>query len=107
MEAGITSKDPGGANPQAMLANYTLDLPTLLRAHTVNAAYQLFLENETGVLATGKRGDLIVVNQDPFKTPVESLHKTVVLTTYLDGQVVYRRPSAPMSARNSDAATTH
>ena len=79
-----------------MLPNYALDLSTLLRAHTVNAAHQLFLENETGVLAPGKRGDLIVVDRDPFKSAVESLHKTVVLTTYLDGQIVFRRPSTPV-----------
>jgi predicted amidohydrolase YtcJ len=92
MEAGITSKDPGGTNPQAMLPNYALDLRTLLRAHTVDAAFQMFRERETGTVAVGKQADLIVVDQDPFHVPVETLHRTRVLTTYLGGRVVYEAP---------------
>ncbi len=93
MEAGITSQDPGGSNKQAMLANYTLDLATLLRARTSGAAYQMYRENETGALEVGKRGDFIVVNQDPFVIAPEDLHKTQVLMTFLDGTLIYQ-PSA-------------
>jgi predicted amidohydrolase YtcJ len=92
MEAGITSKDPGGANVQAMLPNHTLDLETLIRARTIGAAFQMYREAETGTLETGKQADLIVVDQDPFHVPVQTLHDTHVLMTFLAGRVVYAAP---------------
>jgi hypothetical protein len=91
MEAGMTSKDPGGANKQAMLPNYTLDFATLIAARTSGAAYQMYRENETGMIQVGKRADLIVVNQDPFTRAPEELHKTQVLMTFLDGKMIYQR----------------
>ncbi len=91
IEAGMSSKDPGGSNTQAMLPNHTLDLLTLLRAHTSNAAYQMYRENETGAIEVGKKADLIVVDQDPFRTPAEQLHRTKVLMTFLDGSLVYQQ----------------
>jgi predicted amidohydrolase YtcJ len=93
MEAGITSKDPGGPNPQAMLPNDTLDLLTLLRARTSNAAYQMYRENETGAIEVGRQADLIVVDQDPFRIPPEVLHNTHVLMTFLAGNMIYQRRS--------------
>ena len=98
MEAGITSKDPGGANQQAMLPNYTLDFATLIAARTSGAAYQMYRENETGTLEVGKRGDVIVVDQDPFAIAPEELHKTHVLMTFLDGTMIYQRGAASAKA---------
>jgi predicted amidohydrolase YtcJ len=96
MEAGMTSKDPGGRNLQAMLPNDTLDFQTLIRARTSNAAYQLFREQETGVIEVGKKGDFIVIDQDPFRIPAGELHKIRVLMTLLDGAVVYRNEALPL-----------
>jgi len=89
MEAGITSKDPGGSNRQAMLPNYTLTLTDLLRARTSGAAYQMYREGEVGTLSVGKRADFIIIDRDPFHTPVEQIHETHVIATYLDGSAVY------------------
>jgi predicted amidohydrolase YtcJ len=110
MEAGITSKDPGGANKQAMLPNYTLDIATLIAARTTGAAYQMYREHETGTIEVGKRGDLIVVNQDPFVIAPEDLHKTRVMMTFLDGAIIYQEPSAASSladARDASAERKH
>ncbi len=90
MEAGITSRDPGGANRVAMLPNHALDLRSVLRAHTVDAAFQMFRENEIGSLEPGKQADLIVLDRDPFRIDVEDLHKVRVLQTFVAGDVVYQ-----------------
>jgi predicted amidohydrolase YtcJ len=94
MQAGATSRDPGSAGGQPMIPNHALDLPTLLRARTADAAYQLYLERRTGTITVGKRADLIVVDRDPLRSPIEQLHQTAVDLTLLDGKVVYRRPAA-------------
>jgi predicted amidohydrolase YtcJ len=106
MESGITSMDPGGANKQAMLPNYTLDFATLIAARTSGAAYQMYRENETGSIEAGKRGDMIVVSQDPFVIAAQELHKTRVLMTFLDGAMIYQRPAggpSPADARDTPA----
>ena len=103
IEAGATSKDPGGTNPRAMLPNFALDVPALIRAHTIGAAFQMYREQETGSLEVGKQADLIVLDLDPFTSPISSLHTTQVLQTYLAGELIYERsgipgpPSAPGS----------
>jgi predicted amidohydrolase YtcJ len=91
MEAGATSKDPGGTNAQAMLPNHTLDVATLMRARTSGGAYQMFLEQKVGTIEVGKRADLVVLAQDPLRIPVERLHETSVEMTLVDGEIVYRR----------------
>ena len=91
MEAGATAKDPGGPNRQAMLPYYTLDVASLLDARTKGAAYQMYREADSGSIATGRRADLVVVDQDPVTVPVEKLHETRVDITLLGGRVVYRR----------------
>lgn len=98
MQSGATSKDPGNGTGQPMIANHAVDLPTLLRARTANAAYQLYLERQTGTVTVGKRADLIVVDRDPLRAPIEQLHQTLVDLTLLDGQVVYRRPAGAPAA---------
>ncbi len=91
MQSGVTAKDPGSTSGQPMIPNHTLDLATLLRARTADAAYQMYLEDRTGTVTVGKRADLIVVDQDPLAAPIERLHATAVELTLFDGKVVYRR----------------
>jgi predicted amidohydrolase YtcJ len=98
MQSGATSRDPGNARGQPMIANHAIDLPTLLRARTADAAYQLYLERQTGTVTVGKRADLIVVDRDPLRGPIEQLHQTTVDLTFLDGKIVYRRPAGTRPA---------
>jgi len=91
IESGMTSRDPGGSNSRAMLANETLTLLDLIRARTTGAAYQLYREEEIGQIAVGYRADFIVLDRDPFRVPTQTLHETKVLITFLDGALVYSR----------------
>ena len=59
-----------------------------LRAHTTNAAWQLFSEHEVGALAPGLFADFIVIDRDPVVVPPEDLAMTVVRATYLAGSRV-------------------
>ncbi|MBS0374743.1 MAG: amidohydrolase [Proteobacteria bacterium] len=91
LEAGATSKDPGGANRVPMLPNSTVDLPRLLAARTAGSAYLVGRENDLGRIRVGYRADLVVVDRDPLTVPIESVHETRVDLTLLDGRVVYQR----------------
>ena len=35
--------------------------------------------------------DLIVLDRDPFEVPVRSLHEIQVLTTMINGEIVFQR----------------
>lgn len=61
----------------------------MVKAYTINGAYQLYREKSIGSLETGKYADMIVVDQDIFKIAPLNIDKTQVLTTIFNGEVVY------------------
>jgi predicted amidohydrolase YtcJ len=61
-----------------------------IRAVTSEAAWQLFSEHEIGSLEPGKFADMVILEQDPRKVPVERIRAIRVLETWLDGERVYR-----------------
>jgi predicted amidohydrolase YtcJ len=66
-----------------------LSVTRAIHAMTIDAAYSLHQETETGSLETGKLADLIVIDRDLFAIPPEEIGGTKVLMTLVGGQVVY------------------
>lgn len=60
-----------------------------LRAHTIDAAWQVFLEDEIGSIEPGKRADLVILDRNPLDDPA-GLRDIRVLETIIDGETVYR-----------------
>lgn len=52
-------------------------------------AYLMRQEDKTGSIEVGKFADLIVVDQNIFKIPIDQIGKTKVLSTYLEGEQVF------------------
>jgi hypothetical protein len=67
-----------------------LDVETLVRGFTIDAAYQLHMEDDIGSLAVGKKADLAVLDQNIFEIDPYEIHKTGVIITMMDGEIVYR-----------------
>ena len=44
------------------------------------------MDEDVGMLA-----DVIVVDQDPYEVPVRDLHKTNVVMTIINGEIVFTR----------------
>ena len=61
-----------------------------VRAYTEGSAYAEFQENVKGTLEVGRLADLIILSNDIFTIDVEDIPKTEVLTTIVDGKVVYQ-----------------
>jgi predicted amidohydrolase YtcJ len=61
----------------------------VLRAATIDAAYELHQDDTTGSLEVGKFADLIVLDRNPLKVPGEEIANTQVLETVVGGNVVY------------------
>lgn len=60
---------------------------------TIDPAYASFTEKTLGSLEIGKRADYVVLSQDIMTVPPKDILATQVLTTALDGEVVYESPS--------------
>jgi predicted amidohydrolase YtcJ len=67
-----------------------LSREAVLRAATINAAYELHQDDVTGSLEVGKLADLIVLDRNPLDVPAEEIAKVRVLTTLVGGAVVYQ-----------------
>ena len=93
MEIGHTRQAAGKPDaPVQPRASERLGLDSLIRGYTIDAAWQLRLEDETGSLEVGKRADLVVLDRNLFETDTYRIHEAKVMLTLLDGEVVYSRP---------------
>lgn len=68
-----------------------VSLDTALRAHTIDAAWQLKSDALIGSIEIGKYADLVVIDRDPHSVTPQQLAETQVLATYLGGRLVYGR----------------
>ncbi len=79
---------PGALSPGEAIP----DRLAVIKMHTINSAYQMHQEKNTGSIETGKYADLIVLSQNLFAIRTERISDTRVLLTILGGKVVYRDP---------------
>ena len=66
-----------------------VDLTTAIRMHTINGAFASFEEGFKGSLEVGKAADLVVLDEDIRRVPVERLRHVGVAMTVVGGEVVY------------------
>lgn len=66
-----------------------IDREAALRAVTLDAAWQSFMDDERGSLSVGKRADIVVLSEDPLD--VGDLRDVRVDETWIDGRRRYRR----------------
>ena len=98
-----TDAPDGLADPLASIAalmtretapDEELALKAALNAWTSGAAWASFDEHRKGTLEHGMLADLIVLSDDIFKMPPESIASARVAVTVIDGRVVYRRKTS-------------
>ncbi|MCL4288216.1 MAG: amidohydrolase family protein, partial [Thermoleophilia bacterium] len=82
---------PGPLAPQQ-----SISLAKAVKASTIGVAYQLHREDELGSIAKGKLADLIVTDQNVFKTKIKRVSDTGVLMTMVGGEVVWADPDSPL-----------
>jgi predicted amidohydrolase YtcJ len=64
-----------------------------LRAHTIDAAWQVFLDHERGSIEPGKRADFAVLSANPLDDP-SGMHRISVEETIINGTSVFARQKA-------------
>lgn len=92
IEMGITRKFIGKKNaPVTPPIDETLSLETMIKGYTLNAAYQLNMENEIGSITVGKKADLVVLQENLFDIDTYDIHKVRVDMTMMNGEFTYER----------------
>jgi predicted amidohydrolase YtcJ len=67
-----------------------LSREVVLRAATINAAYELHEDDQTGSLEVGKSADFIVLDRNPLTVAAEEIAGVKVLETVVGGNEVYK-----------------
>ncbi len=66
-----------------------LDLELVIRAYTLNGAYQLRMENEIGSLEAGKLADLVVLDDNLFEMDRSEIHKVKPSAVIMEGKLIH------------------
>lgn len=90
MAVGMSRNYPGEGVAPGHAAE-ALTLEEMIRGYTLDAAYQLGLEEKLGSIEVGKRADLVILKRNLFEQPVEQIPDNRVYMTIMNGEIVYRR----------------
>jgi predicted amidohydrolase YtcJ len=88
----VTRRTLDGKNPDGWVPEQKISVGEALQAYTAGTAYAMFAEKHRGVLAPGYDADVVVVDQNLFAVPPESLGTAKVMVTVVGGKVVYTKP---------------
>lgn len=61
-----------------------------IKMFTINGAYAVHKEKETGSIKIGKTADLVILDQDPYKIP-EKIEEINVEMTIVEGEIVHEK----------------
>lgn len=87
--AAVTRSDLAGQPPGGWLPDQKLSPAQALAGFTSDAAYASFDEDSLGKLAPGHRADFVILGGDPLTVPAAELPKLRVVSTWVDGVVVF------------------
>jgi hypothetical protein len=91
MEIAVTRNGEGhGKYAGPLNANYSATLEQAIEIFTINSAYQLKQEQQSGSLEVGKFADMIVLDRNLFEIPITDVSETRVLMTMVGGAIVHR-----------------
>ena len=95
IEVALTRQDPEGVGTGVLNASERVDLATMIAAYTIEGAWLMRQEKDTGSIETGKAADIVVLERDLFKLTPAEIGDVRVDLTMLDGEVLYERTDAP------------
>jgi predicted amidohydrolase YtcJ len=63
-----------------------IDVDSAIKALTIDAAWQLFMDDLVGSLEVGKLADLVILSENPRKVDADRLDKIRAVATYREGR---------------------
>jgi predicted amidohydrolase YtcJ len=83
MRSAVTRKTRSG---EALGEDQAIDVDAAIKALTIDAAWQLFMDDLVGSLEVGKLADLVLVSDNPRKVDPEHLEQIRIIATYREGR---------------------
>lgn len=103
LHAAVTRQDADARPAGGWQAGQAIDVCQAFAGLTTGAAYAAFAEDRVGTLEPGKWADFALLDRDPFAIPADELWRVQVLTTFLAGEVVFKRDgAAPAGVEKED-----
>ncbi len=87
--AAVTRRTLDNANPDGWVPEEKITVEEALRAYTVTAAYASYDEDKKGMIRPGMLADLTLIDRDITRVPPEVIRDARVLTTIVNGDIVY------------------
>ncbi|MBT5220743.1 MAG: amidohydrolase family protein, partial [Woeseia sp.] len=94
IEAMVTRQHPWGEIPGSQWPEQAIPLETAIRVVTINGATAGKTANLTGSIEVGKAADFIVLDRNIMEIPIDEVSDVQVLTTIVNGEVVYKSVAA-------------
>ncbi|MEL0168986.1 MAG: amidohydrolase family protein [Pseudomonadaceae bacterium] len=88
MQTAVTRQTSSG---QRLNAAQAIDARQALRAMTINAAWQLGIDQQAGSLEAGKWADLQIVDQNPYEVAPQALSQLRIEQVFVAGQSRFKR----------------
>ncbi len=87
--AATTRRTLDDKNPNGWIPEQKITVEETVRAYTVGSAFAEFQENAKGTISAGKLADFVILSDDIFVINPVQIEKTKVLTTIVDGKIVF------------------
>jgi predicted amidohydrolase YtcJ len=88
--AAATRRTLDGKNPNGWIPEQKITVEEAVRAYTVGSAFAEFQESNKGTISVGKLADFVVLSDDVFTINPIEIERVKVLTTVMDGKIVYQ-----------------
>jgi predicted amidohydrolase YtcJ len=85
----VTRQPPGGGG-EALGAAEKITLEQAVDIFTAQSARQMGARSRRGTIEEGLQADLVVIDRNPFQSPITQLHDAKVKMTLINGEVVYQ-----------------
>ena len=87
--AAVTRRTLDDKNPNGWIPEQKISVDEAVRAFTWGSAYAEFQDSLKGTLEVGKLADLVILSDDIYTIDPVKIASVKVLTTVMDGKVVY------------------
>lgn len=91
IETAVTRVEPLAHDTPAFMPQERITLADAIEAATINAAWVNHLDETTGTIEAGKRGDLVILDTNLFEIEPPAISDAKVVTTLFGGKPVYTR----------------
>ena len=74
-----------------MIGSYNkVSIESALKAVTINAAWQIKMEDKIGSIKVGKYADFVILVENPLEVSADKIKDIQILETIVNGNTIYR-----------------